>query len=898
MRANIEISTVFRNIVPPANVPILRGDGGVPRGGGGVPGTSGRLPRAAWLFASLSFAAVSLTLGSARAQIEFAETGGTFAPNNLATAAGSTAFASDVLEGFAPHQIPHLNDGIYGNSNSWIGGGAEPPFVGVVLPGALTVASVAFGRDNGGEEQEFTDRNLGTYVLEYTVDAVPDPMAGEWSEIGILNYRATCPPTPWLRHRFNFAPVVATAIRLRVPATGLGAGTAIDELEIYSDAGEILVADPCDLAPPPPPKLALTATGGPVTTPAAPGDVPGADSGNVARGEGAIAFATPPHPAPVHVIAHLNDGNYGNSNSWLGNEPGPSSGDVYGGIYFSNGPMRLREIAFGRDNTGAFGDRTAGVYAVEVTLDEFDPAVDAAVDAANWTLIGVGDVHLTDGSISLRHAYCLGGVDARAVRVLTELGNVIDELELYAEPSAPELLAVEEGGGFAEGNLATAEGAEAFASDVLEGFEPHQIPHINDGIYGNSNSWIGGGALPAFVGVRLAASSTVASVAFGRDNGGEEQFFGDRSLGHYVIQYTDVASPDASTSSCAWTSIGEINLTDSGCPKNPALRHRFDFAPVTATAIRLLVPGSGIAAGTAIDELEIYAVELPDDDVCVLPPELTLVETGGPVSTPALAEEVPNLDSGNIARLDTATPFATPPFPAPVHQIVHLNDGLYGNSNSWLGNEPGPASGTVYAGIWFSGALVMIDGIALGRDNTGGFGDRAVGAYEIQVTLDEIDPSDDASIDAASWTTLGIAAAHLTDGLTALRHVYSFDPVEARAIRLLTVLGNAIDELEVYGEAPPSAPTFLRGDANASGKVDLSDGISVFNFLFLGGTAPVCPDAADANDEGGLTITSGIFILNFLFTGGSAPPSAFPNCDVDPTEDALEACEFPSELCP
>lgn len=43
-------------------------------------------------------------------------------------------------------------------------------------------------------------------------------------------------------------------------------------------------------------------------------------------------------------------------------------------------------------------------------------------------------------------------------------------------------------------------------------------------------------------------------------------------------------------------------------------------------------------------------------------------------------------------------------------------------------------------------------------------------------------------------------------------------------------------------EASPAA--FLRGDANASGKVDLSDAVFTLNWLFLGGLAPSCPDAA------------------------------------------------------
>ncbi len=124
--------------------------------------------------------AVPLLLISAAAplygQLELAEVGGTFADANFAAeSVGGVAFASDVLEGFASHQIPHLNDGIYGNSNSWIGNAVDPPFVGVALAAPATVASIAWGRDNGGEDQEFLDRHLGLYELQYTT--VPNPDA-------------------------------------------------------------------------------------------------------------------------------------------------------------------------------------------------------------------------------------------------------------------------------------------------------------------------------------------------------------------------------------------------------------------------------------------------------------------------------------------------------------------------------------------------------------------------------------------------------------------------------------------------------------------------------------------------------------------------------------------------
>jgi hypothetical protein len=88
---------------------------------------------------------------------------------------------------------------------------------------------------------------------------------------------------------------------------------------------------------------------------------------------------------------------------------------------------------------------------------------------------------------------------------------------------------------------------------------------------------------------------------------------------------------------------------------------------------------------------------------------------------------------------------------------------------------------------------------------------------------------------------------------------------------------------------------FVRSDANANGAIDLSDGIFLFNFLFLGGPAPPCRDAADTNAQGDLNITSGVFLLNFLFLGGPPPPPPFPDCETAAENlgcDSYPPCEI------
>ncbi len=81
---------------------------------------------------------------------------------------------------------------------------------------------------------------------------------------------------------------------------------------------------------------------------------------------------------------------------------------------------------------------------------------------------------------------------------------------------------------------------------------------------------------------------------------------------------------------------------------------------------------------------------------------------------------------------------------------------------------------------------------------------------------------------------------------------------------------------------------FRRGDANGDATVDLSDGIAVLSFLFLGGPAPACADAADTDDSGALDLGDALRVFDFLFLAGDVPPAPGPvRCGFDPSDDAL-----------
>ena len=186
-------------------------------------------------------------------------------------------------------------------------------------------------------------------------------------------------------------------------------------------------------------------------------------------------------------------------------------------------------------------------------------------------------------------------------------------------------------------NLATAPGVSALSSGEL-GLGIHVTTALNDGRYGNSNSWIGGeGNSPAFGGIAFGGTFNLTSFAFGRDNGNNVNdlqangYLGqlpDRSIGLYTLQFTAVASPSAGTpvtgsSATGWETVGTLNYAADddavlGSAFTSYFRHEFDVGlaaggGLTATGFRILVPGTGIGpTTTAIDEIEVFGTAVPE----------------------------------------------------------------------------------------------------------------------------------------------------------------------------------------------------------------------------------------------------------------------------------------------
>ncbi len=132
-----------------------------------------------------------------------------------------------------------------------------------------------------------------------------------------------------------------------------------------------------------------------------------------------------------------------------------------------------------------------------------------------------------------------------------------------------------------------------------------------------------------------------------------------------------------------------------------------------------------------------------------------------------------------------------------------------------------------------------------------------------------------------------------------------FDPTSSRVQLTFTRPGAYRVRLAVDDGLPPdstgsaeveitvTAGGFIRGDADSSGEVDLTDAVFTLLRLFAGGAEPRCLKAADSNDDGQIDVTDAVSSLRFLFLGDSAIPAPYPACGEEVKPDTLSCESFP-----
>lgn len=812
---------------------------------------------------------------------------GAMSPENAARpSTGSYAFGSTAFQPGGIHDFPNVVDGFYGNSSSWIPDfAANPPdplpFIAVAFGREVAVRSIAWSRDNGDATEPScggtcTDRALGLYTLQFTRAASPESMSDTgnattgWQTIGTVEYLPGTDNssfTAYLRHRFDVAegenPITATAIRILAP----NVNTCIDEIEVNP---------PEDVVPPLLTFIAITnAPGfsvswdlndGAFHTAASPAPAP---PNRALTARGTTAFASSELGAGTHFITNVNDGLYGNVHSWIPADPDttPFVGLSFGGL------VNLKYVAWSRDNGddtadccgGELADRALGLYTLQVTTVP-SPGADTPETGdpqSGWVTIGTLDYRSPGAPFTphRRHRYSVAlengsPIAATGIRLKTPVSAAIDEIEINPHPALEQDLTsalaltpqdpytLEWDGNDGEFSSPAAgaraplhaglasSGGVAFGSSEL-GFGIHFVSKINDGLYGNSSSWISANGLGGsddpdpFVGIAFTAPVEITSLAWGRDNGDTTEggcggTCEDRWRGIYTVQVTraqtaGVDTQETGDAATGWETMGTVDYLDAAPPGfNPSRRHAFSVSrggqPIVATAIRLKVSDGNIA----IDELEVNpavaAVEVPLSDLLTITPSsgfsIVLDQIEGEFSSaqasPPARDNVALSSRGSVA-------FGSGELGLGTHFITNINDGIYGNAHSWI---PAASAGAdSYIGVRLP-VPTLVRSIAFGRDNGdatdccgGTLTDRALGVYTLQFTrVAEPGTATTGTGDSSTgWQTLGelqYKGGATNVFLPHVRHRYDVREGEsailATGVRLVLSSDQiAIDELEI-----------------------------------------------------------------------------------------------------
>lgn len=227
---------------------------------------------------------------------------------NLARSAKVTASGSRTS---ASHKLEHINDGQYGNARSWMSDTKGRGWIEFELPGPARLTKIIWGRDRLGR---FSDRLPTAFTLEAGLSK--DAMKT------IAEVHAPRPTVNWRLTTDRFAPVKAKRLRFTILATN-GLEPCIDELEIIDTRGRNIA------------RLAKAKTSGSIIIP------------------------------DRHDPNYLNDGQYGNERSWLGNEHGRGWIE----LEFNSEP-EISRVVWSRDRDGRLEDRMTTEYRIEVARDE------------------------------------------------------------------------------------------------------------------------------------------------------------------------------------------------------------------------------------------------------------------------------------------------------------------------------------------------------------------------------------------------------------------------------------------------------------------------------------------------------------------------------------------------
>jgi hypothetical protein len=226
------------------------------------------------------------------------------------------------------------------------------------------------------------------------------------------------------------------------------------------------------------------------------------------------------------------------------------------------------------------------------------------------------------------------------------------------------------------------------------------------------------------------------------------------------------------------------------------------FQPVQARLVRFTIQSTNNGSQPCIDELEIFSHGK----------NVALASSGSIASS-----------SGNLPGYE-------------IHKLKHIHDGMYGNSHSWISNQPGKG--------WVQLQLaqpVMIDRIEWARDRELKFQDRVAVQYVIE-----------ASLEGTTWQTLASSNDRLPFSASQPAEIYQFAglpeadarrgrQLQQRLAELTARIAAAQQSRRVYAGVfsdPGKTYRLYRGDPFAPREEVEPDAISAFTSLQLTSGTP------------------------------------------------------------
>ena len=152
----------------------------------------------------------------------------------------------------------------------------------------------------------------------------------------------------------------------------------------------------------------------------------GSGSNHCGDNSGGLATAVGsgrPGVTGIHCFDNLNDGNYGNSYSWIA-----GATNQVAGIQFPS-PRAVAGIALARDKLGHHSDRTGGTVTIQLTSVQ-GLTYSALVGTADWCSVGAAQTRSGGNSNYFQFS---SAITVAALRIMaSDSGSCYDELEIFA----------------------------------------------------------------------------------------------------------------------------------------------------------------------------------------------------------------------------------------------------------------------------------------------------------------------------------------------------------------------------------------------------------------------------------------------------------------------------------